>query len=660
MAFLRPVPMAKIGLVGLKDDREVILSVLHDLRVLQVEPIGKEALGFLEAERSPELQRQVSDQLVRVRGLLAALPTVPVPAPRSYPNLSAVLAEAAQLPIDEEVGRLKREEESLATDRAGVDETLEVLDRYPFYTAPFAWLQSQSLLAFFGEAKPSDYERIRAEVPALASATHFLEDRGPDRVRFLVAVPTAQGETVARLAQQRGVRLVAAPRLTGTAAEERPRLTAERDRLARRVAEIQSRLAELARQWSPALLPLEEALAIENRKLEVYPKLGTSDRVFAVEGWVPERERPRLLETLESVTRGRAIAYPIATDEPAPTILDNPPGAKWYEFFIRFYSLPQASEWDPTLTFAIVFPILFGFMLGDAGYGFVIFAISAWMVAGFPGGGKLPGWLRGIPKMVMSPNAMRQLAYAIIPGAIVAMIIGVLTNAYFGFSLPFYNALFTPLKSVGALLIFAGYLGLTLVVLGFLLGALKAYFHHQPKHVMAKVGGILAALGLAGIGLALLRSQLTSAYLDVLLPEGASLGIGVVLMFVGEGAMGLGLGFIEVLSHVLSYTRLVGILLASVILALVVNSIVWGNGTSTGLLHASAVGAGIVVIIGGIVLLVVVQTFNLVLGVFEPSIQGMRLMFVEYFSKFYEGGGKPFQPFGGRRTHTESAHVAKT
>ncbi len=113
----------------------------------------------------------------------------------------------------------------------------------------------------------------------------------------------------------------------------------------------------------------------------------------------------------------------------------------------------------------------------------------------------------------------------------------------------------------------------------------------------------------------------------------------------GEGLqMGM-MGLIEVVSHILSYTRLVGILLASVILALVINTI------AGGLFH----GGTIVGIIAALVILVIGQSFNVILGVFEPGIQGARLIFVEYFSKFYSGNGRLFRPFGQPRTHTVSS-----
>ncbi|HEV2449832.1 MAG TPA: hypothetical protein VGU43_05430, partial [Thermoplasmata archaeon] len=95
-------------------------------------------------------------------------------------------------------------------------------------------------------------------------------------------------------------------------------------------------------------------------------------------------------------------------------------------------------------------------------------------------------------------------------------------------------------------------------------------------------------------------------------------------------------------------TRLVGILLASVILALVIDQVSWG------LFHNGAVYG----LIAGAVILVFGQVFNLVLAVFEPGIQGARLIFVEQFSKFYEGNGRAYAPFSSTRLFTKGPSTA--
>ncbi|HXQ48304.1 MAG TPA: V-type ATP synthase subunit I [Thermoplasmata archaeon] len=649
MSFLRPQKMVKIGLIGLKDDREALLTTLHDLNVAQIETISKGALEHLDPERGSDLQRTVADLLIRYRGLKTALPSVPDGSRRSFADLEELLAVAKTVPIDDEVGSLKREEDRLLTDRKALTDEIDLLTKHPYYIDRLEYLHGGHIVSFFGEGKAEAFEEFRAELPG---DTHLLIGSVGDRVTFLAAVPTAEADTVGRSAQTRQITLTTAPRLTGTRDEALPLLTGQRGQIEKRLAEIRSRLTELSRQWYPTVLLLEEALAIENRKLEVYTKFGAGRRTFALEGWVPVRDRARLESEVTRVTQGRIHLYEIPTTEEPPTLMDNPPGIRWFEFFIKFYSLPQATEWDPTWIFAIVFPIFFGFMLGDWGYGLVILLISVWMTQGFPGARYLPKWLKGIPRMIMGTWAMRSLAYALIPGCIAAIVAGIVFNSFFGahiLPIPYTDPV-SP-SGAAALLLIAGFIGLGMVSFGFFLGALKEYFHHHIRGAIGKLGGIAFAWGVAIIGLRTIRHQVpgipaggiaawaAATPLDATLV--ALLVVGFAALVIGEGGMAL-LGLIEIVSHILSYTRLVGILLASVVLTVVAFHV-------EGLLAPLWFPGGL---IAGIVVVVVIELFNIILGVFEPGIQGARLIFVENFSKYFSGNGKAFHAFGSRRQHT--------
>jgi V/A-type H+/Na+-transporting ATPase subunit I len=656
VSFLRPQKMAKVGLIGLKDDREALLTALHDLNVEQIEPISKEALTYLEPERGSDLQRSVADLLIRYRGLKAALPPVPDGSRRSFADLEELLAVAKTVPIDDEVGALKREEDGLLTDRKAVSDQIDLLTKHAYYLDRFEYLQGLQIVTFFGEGKPDAFELFRRELPGDG---HLVIGSTGDVVRFLTVVPTAEAEAVGRSAQARQILLTSAPRLTGTREEALPRLIAQRDTVEARLTAIHARLTEISREWYPTVLSLEEALSIENRKLEAYTKFGASQRTFAVEGWVPVRDRPKLESTVTAATQGRIHIYDIATKEEAPTLMDNPPGVRWFEFFIKFYSLPQSSEWDPTWIFAIVFPIFFGLMLGDWGYGLVILGISVWMIYGFPGAQHLPKWLKRIPRMIMGPWAMRSLAYALVPGCVVAIIAGIAFNAFFGahiLPIPYTD----PVSAHGAseLLLLAGLIGLAMVTFGFFLGILKEYFHHHIKGVVGKSGGIAVAWGVAFIGLRTIQhraigpSSITASGLGTWIITPAQHPIdgglfylaifGVACLLFAEGGMGL-LGLIEVISHVLSYTRLVGILLASVVLTVVAFKVE---------ALASSFHYPIGIILAIVLVVIPIELFNIILGVFEPGIQGARLIFVENFSKYFTGNGKPFHAFGSRRQHT--------
>jgi len=644
---LRPVRMVKVGLLGLKDDEERILTVLHDLRVAQVEPLSPDAMSELGPERGPETLRQVGDETLRFRGLLSALPPMHAGPPHRFDSVAEILAVAKTVPIDSEVGELEREDDRLATEQKATAATTQLLERLSFYPDRLEYLDSRSFHAFYGEASPEDYAAFAAALPSEADVQLLLGPPG-EIVRFLILLPPAGADTLSRLSQTRGIRLSAVPRLSGTVTEELAGLRARDTEIAGRRSEISARLVAISQEWYPLVSAVGEALEIENRKAEVVSKLGASRATFALEAWVPERDLARLESVVGRESGNRTFFYRVPTSEEPPTLMSNPRGVRRFEFFVRFYSLPQATEWDPTLVFAIAFPIFFGFMLSDWGYGLVILLISLWMIAGFPAARYLPKFGRNFVKMIMGPKGMQQLAYALLPGCAIAIGLGLYANEFFGY--PLLTVLFGYVgpvlkKSVPIYLLFAGFVGLGMVVLGFLMGALKEYFHHHPRGVVAKSGGVLFAFGVAFFGLAVIHKATSVSADPVIVVWYACLGVGLAMLLLGEGVqMGM-MGLIEVVSHILSYTRLVGILLASAILALVINTI--GGGL--------VLGGTVVGIVAGLVIIVVGQSFNVIIGVFEPGIQGARLIFVEYFSKFYTGNGKVFRPFGAPRTHTVSS-----
>jgi V/A-type H+-transporting ATPase subunit I len=658
MGILRPVAMSKVGILGLKDDRERVLSVLHDLRVAQIEPLPPEALAQLVPERGTETQRQIGDEALRFRGLKSALPPAPSGPPRRFDSIDEIMSAARSVPIDLEVGELKREDDRLTTEEKGIDETLALLDKLSFYRDRLEYLRANSLVSFFGEGTPEARAALRASLSPSADP-QFLEDpEGSDG--FLVVLRTSGADALARSAQANAIRLVPLPALPGTPREEAETGRSRRSELVRRRVAIAERLGAIAGDWYPTVAAVDEALQVESRKVEVLSRLGGGRVSFALEAWVPTRDVPRLEAVVQSVAGGRAYLYQVPTHDEPPTLMDNPKGIRRFEFFIRFYSLPQATEWDPTFVFAIVFPLFFGLMLGDWGYGLTILLICLWMIVGFPGARRLPKFGRDFVKRIMGPQGMRQLAYALLPGCALAIGLGLYWDEFFGYGLFHrlvgYSAPLDLIRNpgyVGTLLLFAGFVGLGMVTLGFLFGLLKEYFHHHRRGAVGKAGGLIFAWGVAFFGLSVIHPKtlgaLTSAgasfasplfdgYLTMLL-------LGLVLLVGGEGVMTGMMSLIEVVSHILSYTRLVGILLASVVLALVINKI--GGGL--------IVGGTIVGFVVGLVIIVIGQSFNVILGVFEPGIQGARLIFVEYFSKFYSGNGKPFRPFGGARTHTVSS-----
>jgi len=410
---------------------------------------------------------------------------------------------------------------------------------------------------------------------------------------------------------------------------------------------IASSLNALSDKYYETIAQITEQLEIYVKEEEILSNIASSENAFAMEGWIPESEYENVSAILNKDSNNTVMIKTIETKEDPPTKLSNPRHFKIFEFFIRFYSLPEEYEFDPTLIFALVFPVFFGLMVGDAGYGLVILLVSLFIIHRIdhpPTKSHIPKKISGFVLMIMGKNSLKTLAKALIPSSIIAIIFGIIFNEFFGFTIypvPFQiSPAPVPVTHIGLLLVISGYIGLAFVTFGFVLGIINNFYIKHRKAAIAKIGWILMAWAFAVLGLNLIhRVSLSPTEFSSLIGY-IMLIVGFIMVIVFEGTLSL-MEIPSIISHVLSYTRIVGILLASVVLALVINTV-----------FRATLSDPFYFIILGVVILVVGQLFNLVIAVFEPGIQGARLLYVEFFSKFYFGNGKQFSPFGSHRRFT--------
>jgi V/A-type H+-transporting ATPase subunit I len=165
-------------------------------------------------------------------------------------------------------------------------------------------------------------------------------------------------------------------------------------------------------------------------------------------------------------------------------------------------------------------------------------------------------------------------------------------------------------------------------VLGLGLGVWDALRRHSPHEVLEKVATLvsLAALFLL---VAVLTDYLPATFFT---PAVAMLVVSVVLLIYSLGSLGVVLGpleFLGAVGNILSYLRLAAIGLASVYLAQVANALAGMTGN----------------LLLGLIIAGLFHALNIALGIFSPTIQSLRLHYVEFFSKFYAGGGQAFHPF---------------
>ena len=655
--------MQRVGVVGSREERQHVVSLLHDLGVVQIEPLSEEAAALLRADAEAAASKEVSEELLRIRSLLSALPKATAAGKAGFSSTKEVMGISRSVKIDAEVASLKQSEERLKSKIDELGARMALVKSLDFVNADLGVLDLESAVSFFASLPADGFTQLSKGLSSIQGA--IVQSAGEDPVRVVAVVPKDALEKFGSIVQAANVRLERIPPMTGTASQVLASLEAERSQAESELAKVADGLRALSERYYGTLSSVEEQLHIEARIYEVINQFGFTESSFAMEGWVPKRSEPALKDAIAR-HGGSTLVFDLPTDSKPPTLMETPKRLRFFESFVRFYSLPQSNEFDPTVIFAFTFPIFFGLMLGDVGYGLVILGVSLWIIkrVEHPGGKTLvPASLRKFARNIFKPTQFRKLALAMVPGSIMGIIFGFVFNAYFGFHLNQYfysylntalklnlpqtlttnGAILDPISSRGlkTLLLLSGYVGLFEVSLGLVMGMVNKYWEGETRHIYGKLGWLFEAWGIVLIGLTVLHHGDINPASNPF--AGGYIGLavaGMALIAYGEGGQAL-IELPSIVSHILSYTRLVGILLASVALALVVDTLFLGD-----------MSGGPAYAIMGVVILVMGQLFNLVLALFEPGIQGARLIYVEFFSKFYHGQGRMFVPFRGRRTYT--------
>ncbi len=395
-------------------------------------------------------------------------------------------------------------------------------------------------------------------------------------------------------------------------------LDGQRARLAKNADSASRSLARLGSKWNDFLLLGEQIIASELEKAEAPLMFGVSRKAFVIDGWVPVSLLSSLEHTLSKATGERIYveSCPPHHGESVPVRMDNPKPAKPFEFFMKLYALPKYDEIDPTVFTLVTFPLFFGFILGDVGYGLVSFFLLLWLKEKMPGAGRLVNVL--------------------IPAVVSSIVFGFMFGEIFGFEQAFgmeFPRLIGRAHAVNEMMVMAVVVGLAHINLGFVLGFFNELRHHGFfRAFAAKLSWIFLELSVALAALSFMHVLRVSVFIPV-----AAAIFFVALITKAEGFRGP----IEIpglLSNLMSYSRLAAVGLSSVILAVVVND-----------LAREIARAGPLGVVFAVFVLFTGHAINLALGLLGGFLHSMRLHYVEFFTKFFEGGAIQFKPFGSKQ-----------
>ncbi|MDO9549663.1 MAG: V-type ATPase 116kDa subunit family protein [Methanoregula sp.] len=386
------------------------------------------------------------------------------------------------------------------------------------------------------------------------------------------------------------------------------------------IKKIEEELFTLSSAWYQELSVLKKNLEDMHDELGAFSNFALSEYTFVIMGWIPKKKLPQVKKSLMDEFTDRVVVRELDTTEKdmegAPVFYDNPRWVKPFEVIMQLVAPPRYREVDPSPILAIFFPLFFGIMVGDIGYGIVILLIALL-----------------IRKKFQDMAFAVSLADILIVSSIPTIIFGYLFGEFFGdfgeimgwlHPVHFLGITWNRVEAMIPMLILAIMIGVIHVFLGLIIGMRNAIITKSKKHLAEKAGMLLILIGLiiAVVMLAGIAPE-TAIY-----PAGILVVIALPLILFGAGVFGT----IEVMStvgNILSYARLMAIGMASVILAMVANRL----------------GESFEIAIIGIIVALLLHALNIVLAMFSPSIHSMRLHIVEFFSKFYAGGGVVYKPF---------------
>ncbi|MFI5412586.1 MAG: V-type ATP synthase subunit I [Candidatus Micrarchaeales archaeon] len=632
--MFKPSTMSRIRLIIHKKYFDKVLSALQDIGVMQIEALPEKTQSLLHSTQEVDY-KEIADNAQRFRGLEASLVPINSDKKFSFDSIEQLLSQANSVKIDERVSQIRKELDEISANLSDISSKLVLLERISDFGQDLSILNTRNIVSFavYGQ-------QLKILEEQLAKNSQILEIKLEKASIF--SMKKSGEKDFSTIAEKHRVTIEFIPPIRGKINENRKEFEESMEFLLEKKKSLEGELHAISEEYYQKVSALREQLDIEMEKFEVISKLGVTAAIVAIEGWVPEESMKKLERLLREITEKKYILEYIKTKEHGPTKLNNPVSAKLYEFFVKFYSIPKSDEIDPTIMFAIAFPLFFGFMVGDVGYGAFMLVLAIWIIHRVnhpPKISRLPKAITSFISLLITRNSLKILAKSIIPGAVLAIILGIIFNEWFGFHLP-YTALFNVETGLPTLLLLSGWVGVFMVSFGFFLGFLNKWAQGEKKHAIAKLGWLITGLGVVIFGLNVIHKASLGTDNISSLASYIMMGVGIIAIFKFEGPNGL-MELPSLISHILSYTRLVGILLASVILAEVIDLIFVGSWHHSILL-------GIV----GTIILVVGQLFNIVIAMFEPGIQGARLIYVEFFSKFFEGNGKAFKPFTTQRNRT--------
>lgn len=394
---------------------------------------------------------------------------------------------------------------------------------------------------------------------------------------------------------------------------------------------------------------LEDDLTIRAEKYSVIEKLIQTRNVFIMEGYIPSENTDELRTLLTSEFKCAFEAEAAPRGVNVPVSLRNNTFAAPVESVLENYSVPGKGEIDPVSIMSIFYYIMFGLMFSDAGYGLILAAVCGWLLISMKD--MKPVWRKNLTMFFWC--GLSTIFWGVVFSSYFGDVVDVVSATFFRSKVSIPPLLFYPMDKPMTLLMICFAIGIIHLSVGYIMKGITCGKNSDfagifydcvfpiglllPLIVMLMGSGLFE--GMAGFMLVL-----PPAVPNVCLTVSAVFMAGIILTAGRESRSwakrimkGL-YGFYNILAgwlgDILSYSRLLALGLATGVIASVMNSL------------GAMFGGGVLGFIGFIIIFFITHALNFGINILGAYVHSNRLEFVEFFGKFYEGGGQKFAPFG--------------
>ncbi|MCK4589330.1 MAG: V-type ATP synthase subunit I [Nanoarchaeota archaeon] len=641
--------MQKIEIIGLNKDKLKILSELQVLGTLQITQPPEELTKELSRSEPTETIAELSESITKISRIKSTLELVPGKQTFEQKILNLDLPEKVKIQRAETKDVLKHTHEFL---KKYGNKIIQVDDDYTYSQEKIKELKEQRKVAEvlaradaplylmkgtknvnvdFGYIENKNLNKLRDDIKEKSQGLSNLivVQKEKKHTAIIVLSFKTQAEDVSLALKHNKFIPLALPDVPEQKSNILEYIDSELKKHQDKIKKIKNLLTKLRSKLYQEVVVLKEQLEIKEEKQKTVHKLVESKSAFIVQGWIEEENLIKTAKTLGLATKRRISIRRIETKEEPPVKQKNSNWLKPFELLTELYALPKYKDIDPTFIVGPVFVIFAGFMLTDFVYGLGLAILGAFMLM----------------RLVRHKPNLKGMSINIFLIGLFAMIFGVLTGSYLGDGLKIllerlnvmtaaqyaqYFILWNdPLADPLYFLILSMAVALIHLNIGLIIGSIEDFRKKAYKNfITSKVIWFV------------LQISVLFFYLGNNWVGGILLLLVVITIIYAQGPIGI-LGITGFMGDVISYSRLFALALSTAGIALTVN-----------LLTTLVLGIPYAGIIAAILIFVIGHLFSFLMNSLGGFVHSIRLQFVEFFGKFYEGGGDKFEPFKENRDYT--------